>query len=154
MNLKRFEFAAKGGSIMRWARYVGAGLLIVFSLAREAEAGLIGINFHGGSSNQASNGASVTGAAGAPGFVQSQWNNVAIPPGGQTGSANSLVNDLGATTTASVSWSANDVFDTGIPLSSQNHRLMRGHLDIFDMSAGIVTVSGIPLLILPSCRLF
>ncbi len=110
----------------------------------QVEASSIGINFHGGSGNDPANGASVTGVAGAPGFAQAQWNNVAIPPGGQTGTALSLVNDLGLATPATATWAVNGTFDTGIALGTQNDNLMRGFLDVFGGTPGTVTVAGIP----------
>jgi hypothetical protein len=109
-----------------------------------ADAASIGINFFGGSGNSAANGAAVTGAAGAPGAVQSNWNNVAIPPNGQTGTATNLIDDLGLTTSTGVTWAATGTYDTGIPLTTQDDNLMKGFLDVFGATPGTVTVSGIP----------
>lgn len=125
-------------------RYLG--LLALLSISIQAHALSIGVNFHGGAGNNPANGASVTGTAGAPGLAQVNWNNVAIPPGGQTGMANSLLNNLGLATAASISWTANGTFSTGIPLTSENQRLMRGFLDSFGGTPGTVNVTGVPFL--------
>src|SRR5262249_15555434 len=56
-----------------------------------------------------------------------------------------LVDETGAPTTATVTWSSNNVW--GLPIADDpgNRRLMAGYLDTTDSSTTTVTVAGLPL---------
>jgi hypothetical protein len=130
-------------------------LLLFVCAATPAYAATISIDFHGGRNNNPANGASVAPAdfAGVTYFNVGNWNTVpnvtgapnpfpdlATSPAPVTG----LRNNFGAATTAAVSWTSNNAWDTNITANSGNTRLMRGYLDTTDTSASQVVVTGVP----------
>ncbi|MEY4488317.1 MAG: hypothetical protein RIQ79_825 [Verrucomicrobiota bacterium] len=99
----------------------------------------IGINFRGGSTG---NGTPATlGTAELAGVVAStNWNNAS----GASGSLLSLLERSGGTTTAGVSWVANNIWSISITDAGGNSRLMKGYLDTSATSTTTVTVTGLP----------
>jgi len=72
----------------------------------------------------------------------SSWNNAV---GASSSSSLALVDATGAATTATVTWSSDDVWDTSaVPDQAGNNRLMRGYLDNGLQNTSRVTVSGLP----------
>jgi hypothetical protein len=101
--------------------------------------GSISIDFQGGS---ASNGTpSVMASSENAGvFPAGKWNNAA----GASGTASSLVQSNGVVSSASVTWSSNNVWSTSITDAAGNNRMMKGYLDTSASSTTTVTVSGLP----------
>ena len=105
---------------------------------------IISVNFEGGHGSEPGTApnALVTGMAGA--VPAENWNNAL----GGTGTINNLADNTGATSGASVTWSANaswSVNDANAPQpgSSENANLMWGYLDNMH-DRGPITVSNIP----------
>src|SRR5208282_6438746 len=55
-----------------------------------------------------------------------------------------LVDDTGTATTATVSWTADDVWDSSITDAPGNVRMMKGYLDNGDGDTTTIKVSGLP----------
>ncbi len=112
--------------------------------------GSIGLNFVGGraSANEPDghieDDGIVTGAAGAPGAVQSNWNNLFGFNG--SAAAGSLVNSSGASVAStSVTWAAQNLFTISTAdAADQDAALMKGYLDTNDTSVTTVTVADLP----------
>jgi hypothetical protein len=69
------------------------------------------------------------------------WNNAS---GVSSASPLALVDDTGSATTATVTWSSNDVWETPITDQPGNARMMKGYLDTSSNSTTTVTVAGLP----------
>jgi len=69
------------------------------------------------------------------------WNNAS---GVSSSSPLSLIDDTGAATSATVTWSSNDIWDTPITDQPGNARMMKGYLDTASNSTTTVTVAGLP----------
>jgi hypothetical protein len=69
------------------------------------------------------------------------WNQAT---GAKSSSPLALVDDTGAATTATVSWTADDVWEQSIADQSGNVRMMKGYLDNGNQDTTTVTVSGLP----------
>ena len=96
-----------------------------------------GLKFVGGQPFFAVPSGPVTGAAGVPGFAQSNWNNLY----GNIGSASNLVNLAGQSTSMDVSWSSPDAWQVlNGAVTTQDAQLMNGYLDFTPQ----VKVTGIP----------
>ena len=110
-----------------------------------ADAALIGINFVGKgtvSGTVYTQPLAATESAGAPGFTQFNWNNAAgssNPTGGQ-----SLYDENGQGTGATLTWTYADKSYTSISDTPGDRRMMRGYLSLFpDKDPVSVTVSGL-----------
>src|ERR1700733_4179595 len=69
------------------------------------------------------------------------WNDAS---GVSSSSPLSLIDDTGAATSATVTWSSNDIWDTPITDQPGNARMMKGYLDTSSNSTTTVTVAGLP----------
>ncbi len=69
------------------------------------------------------------------------WNNA---NGVSSASPLALVDDTGTATTATVTWSSNDVWETPITDQPGNARMMKGYLDTGSNTTTTVTVAGLP----------
>jgi hypothetical protein len=69
------------------------------------------------------------------------WNNAS---GVSSASPLALVDDTGNATSATVTWSSNDVWETPITDQPGNARMMKGYLDTASNSTTTVTVAGLP----------
>jgi len=69
------------------------------------------------------------------------WNDAS---GVSSSSPLALIDDTGAATSATVTWSSNDVWDTPITDQPGNARMMKGYLDTSSNSTTTVTVAGLP----------
>src|SRR3984885_6580063 len=69
------------------------------------------------------------------------WNDAS---GVSSSSPLSLIDDTGAATSATVTWSSNDIWDTPITDQPGNARMMKGYLDTASNSTTTVTVAGLP----------
>jgi hypothetical protein len=92
----------------------------------------ISINFSGNGTLMASS--EVAGVV-----PDSNWNNASTAGG----SIVNLVDSTGAGSGASVSWSANGVFNTGVSDIAGNDRMMRNYLDTGNSTTTTITVSGL-----------
>jgi hypothetical protein len=97
--------------------------------------GSIGINFVGGSSTIAMGATEVAGVV-----PMSHWNNAA---GATRSTALPLVDDNGAATAATATWTANSTWGLPTADSPGNARLMRGYLDTTNSSTTTVHVAGL-----------
>ncbi|MBX6312591.1 MAG: PEP-CTERM sorting domain-containing protein [Isosphaeraceae bacterium] len=128
-------------ALNRLALAVASWIALGFGPAARAEP-LIGINFAGGGGPGSPSTLNPTDLAGV--VPQMFWNNAA-------GASGVLANLSGAedgtpvATAISVTWSSNNTWSTGIPLTTPNNRLMEGYLDTGSTTHTLVTVSGIPL---------
>jgi hypothetical protein len=107
---------------------------VVFTVSPSgASANAIGIKFVGTGSAMASS--ETAGAVPA-----NNWNNI----GWFTGTSTGLLNGAGNSTTAAVTWQADNQF--ALPITDQpgNFRMMRGYLDNTHGNATTITVSGLP----------
>ena len=102
--------------------------LAVLTLAPAASAQSIGGNFvdnaDGGVQNAATDALAAGESAGAPGFEQSNWNNL-----GRWSGLIPLVGSDGASTGVTAAWDANNVYRTGAGVASPDAKLMHGYLD-------------------------
>ncbi len=69
------------------------------------------------------------------------WNDAT---GASSTSPLALVDDTGTATTATVTWSSNDVWETPITDQPGNARMMKGYLDTGSNTTTTVTVAGLP----------
>lgn len=98
-----------------------AAIMAAICLAYPALAsGPIGFNFTTGASDTL--GASEQ--AGAPNYVQANWNN-----GGASGTGVAAVDSTGNATGVNVSWHANDAWGNGTSTATPDGKLMHGYLD-------------------------
>jgi hypothetical protein len=110
----------------------------------------IGMNFVGGRASapepdgHIEDDGIVTGAAGAPGAVQSNWNNLTGFAG--TAAAGALVDGNGAVVAGTTaSWTSQNLWTINTPdPADQNAALMKGYLDTNDTSMTTITVGSIP----------
>jgi len=72
---------------------------------------------------------------------ESNWNDAT---GAVSNSPLSLVDSTGTATTATVTWKADDVWDSPITDAAGNVRMMKGYLDNGQMDTTTVNVSGLP----------
>jgi hypothetical protein len=123
-----------------FTRRVGLALLVIVAiqLSISADAQVISINFAGGGGPGAPTSLAATDVAGV--VAVANWNNAT----GSVGTLNSLIDNNGAATTASVSYTSNNTWTTGIPNTNANERLMQGYLDTTDIIGTTVTVTGLP----------
>jgi hypothetical protein len=93
----------------------------------------VSINFVGrGSAMAASESAGVT--------PKTNWNNAS----GTSGSGLPLHDETGVATSATVTWSCNNLWSTSITDAAGNFRMMKGYLDTASTSVTTVTVSSLP----------
>jgi hypothetical protein len=104
------------------------------AISASAESGAIGINFVG--SHSMPMGAGETAGV----IAKPNWNN-AIGPVRGTGLP--LMDESGAPTTATVTWSSSGTWLTPIADGAGNRRLMKGYLNTTDTSTTTVTVTGL-----------
>ena len=93
----------------------------------------ISINFVGTATSMGS-----TEVAGA--IPLSNWNQITAA----SGSGFALLDSTGSSTGATLTWSAADNWQSPIPDSPGNYRMMKGYLDDGDASNATVTVAGLP----------
>lgn len=72
---------------------------------------------------------------------ESNWNDAT---GAVSNSTLALVDSTGAATTATVTWRADDVWDSPITDAAGNVRMMKGYLDNGNADTTTVSVSGLP----------
>jgi len=101
---------------------------ITAALAGIVSAGPIGINYvdigDPGVQNATADALLATESAGAPGYVQSGWNNM-----GRWGQTVPINDSTGAPTGATSTWDSNNTWNDGAGVSSPNAKLMNGYLD-------------------------
>ncbi len=73
--------------------------------------------------------------------AKANWNNAS---GASSTSPLALVDATGAATTATVSWSSNDIWELSIADQPGNARMMKGYLDTGNTTTTTVTVAGLP----------
>jgi len=116
--------------------------------ASAAPAPSIGLNF---GANEARGLLAATNVAGVASIAQANWNNL----GGQTGSTNKIVADVGgaaAATPVNVEWNSNNTWaSTGrgeennrFPTNSADRVMMTGYLDTTASSTTAITIGNIP----------
>jgi len=105
---------------------------------RAASADVIGVNF---ATQRAGNAAdtNVTGTAGV--IAQANWNNMS---GATQATAQSLILSNGSPTSATITWSSTNTWDTGAAPANQNASLMHAYLDNTLATNSIATVTGLP----------
>jgi hypothetical protein len=113
----------------------GADHASMVAVATVAPPGAIGIDFVGSSPTP------MGGTESAGVIAKPRWNS-AIGAVGTAGLR--LADELGVSTDAVVTWSANNAWATPIGDQPGNARLMKGYLDTTSTSATTVTVSGLP----------
>jgi hypothetical protein len=69
------------------------------------------------------------------------WNQAGVA---NSGTMSNLVDEKGVATTASVTWSAPNTYDTFIPDVPGDERMMKGYLDNSNTVPNIVSVAGLP----------
>ncbi len=104
------------------------------AIGASAESGAIGINFVG--SHATPMGAGETAGV----IAKPNWNNAI---GAVRSTALALMDESGALTTATVTWSSSGTWLTPIADSAGNPRLMKGYLNATDTSTTTVTVTGL-----------
>ena len=73
--------------------------------------------------------------------AKANWNNAS---GASSSAPLALVDETGSSTTATVSWSSNNIWETQITDQAGNARMMKGYLDTGSTTTTIVTVTGLP----------
>ncbi|SHI43569.1 PEP-CTERM protein-sorting domain-containing protein [Rubritalea squalenifaciens DSM 18772] len=114
-------------------------LASLVAMSSVASAASIAINFAENTNQQFAGGAAI----GPTGIDSSNWNSTIDRDSGTlaTGTMGSLIDDTGATTTSSVTWSSNNVFYNADGTGTDEARLAVGYLD--DSTGVTVTVSNI-----------
>jgi hypothetical protein len=74
-------------------------------------------------------------------IAKPNWNNAS---GASSSAPLALVDESGNSTTATVSWSSNNIWETPITDQAGNARMMKGYLDTGSATTTTVTVSGLP----------
>lgn len=120
-----------------WLRGFLLCLAVALLPGQSVQAKSIGIDF--GDSQTTLMGADET--AGTPEYEQANWNS-RLQAG--TGTVEGLVDNTGQATTASVSWTCQATWRTGVTDVPGDMRLMKGYLDTGNSTTTTVTVSGIP----------
>jgi hypothetical protein len=90
--------------------------------------------------NFAGSGTLMAGSESAGVVPETNWNNAV----GSSGSAALLSDATGNLNGATVTWSANGVFSTGISDTAGNSRMMKNYLDTGNATTTTVTVNGLP----------
>lgn len=116
------------------SRVHSAAPVVVNVSATAAAFGAIGINFAGDDPNPLA--ASETAGV----VAQTHWNNAT---GATRTSPLPLVDQTGAATGATVTWTANGTWMTPITDSPGNRRMMKGYLDTTSTSTTTITVAGL-----------
>ncbi|MBN1845210.1 MAG: immunoglobulin domain-containing protein [Sedimentisphaerales bacterium] len=112
------------------------GAAVVFSVAGSVvRADSIAVDFGDGSVTAMA----MTETAGV--IPQANWNGSGTAT---SGTVTGLVNDLGAGTGASVTWTCNNTWRTPITEAAGDARMMKGYIDTNATSTTTVTVAGIP----------
>lgn len=110
----------------RFARSLG--LAAILAAANMASAAAIGINYvadnAGGVLDTAADALLPDELAGAPGFEQVNWNNLA-----RWGSGVGVKDSTGAASGVLVTWDSNNTWNTGAGTSTPNRKLMNGYID-------------------------
>jgi len=119
-------------------------LLILAAVTGTSSAASIAMNFAENASNQGFTGSANIGPTSLSSAV---WNSsIALDTGtlatGEIGSASTLIDDTGVPTTATVSWSSNNVYYTSEGHDTEEKKLAVGYLD--DSTGVVVTVANIP----------
>jgi hypothetical protein len=73
--------------------------------------------------------------------AKANWNNAS---GASSSAPLALVDETGSSTTATVSWSSNNIWQTQITDQAGNARMMKGYLDTPSGTATTVNVTGLP----------
>ena len=117
-----------------WFALLAIGFLILLVRVPGAAApGVISIDFVG-------SGTSMGTAESAGVVAKANWNNAA---GATRSTPLALVDETGAASGASVTWTASGVWTTPITDQAGNRRLMKGYLDTSNTSVTTVTVVGL-----------
>ena len=104
-----------------------ASLLACGTVLTASAATSIGINFVNGGdhiNNAAADSMLSAETAGAPGYVQGNWNNL-----GRWGQNVAVVNDSGINTTVGVSWDSIGTWTSGASVDTGDGKMMSGYLD-------------------------
>lgn len=111
-------------------------------VASAAQGQTIGVDFFGGGGGGAGGTSAAmqpTDAAGAVPFAN--WNSFT---NATQATAQALMDDTGAATGATVTWTSNNTWNTPIAAGTGNQRMMKGYLDSSDTSITSVNVAGLP----------
>lgn len=121
---------------MRFSRLVLtlAFLAALVQLPRAAAPGVISIDFVG-------NGVAMAATESAGVIAKTRWNSAT---GASRATALALVDESGAATTATVTWTSNNTWSTPIADAAGSPRMMKGYLDTSASSTTTVTVAGLP----------
>jgi len=122
---------------MKW-KVLSAALLAIGLAGGTASADVIGVNF---ATQRAANAAdtNVTGTAGV--VAQGNWNNKS---GAAQATGQSLILSDGTATSATLTWSSPNTWDTGASPTNQNASLLHAYLDNTLATNSIATVTGLP----------
>jgi hypothetical protein len=141
-NYARFSITATGFTLSALPLPTAAGnrrapvnAIQIVPAAPAAVPSAIGIKFVG------TNTATMAADESAGAVPKTHWNNAA---GAARTTPLALVDDSGAPTAASVTWTANNGWMTPIVDQPGNARLMKGYLDTSSSSVTTVTVAGLP----------
>ncbi|BCU79451.1 autotransporter-associated beta strand repeat-containing protein [Luteolibacter sp. LG18] len=104
----------------------------------------ISIDFIGGGGN--GNPAAMAAGEVAGAVAVANWNSAT----GAAGSLSGLVDNLGHSAAATVTWSSNNTWSTPITESTGGYRMMKGYLDTTNTSTTSVSLTGIPAAWLPA----
>jgi hypothetical protein len=73
--------------------------------------------------------------------AKAHWNNAS---GASSSASLALVDEMGSSTTATVSWSSNNIWETTITDQAGNARMMKGYLDTASATTTTVNFTGLP----------
>jgi|GEM_PF-1515776 len=123
---------------MKTKTFITAVVLATAMHASAATISIISINFQGGLNAEAPTGTDVTGTAGY--VAADNWNNAT----GVAGTVNSLMDDSGASTSSSVTWTTWNLWDLANgDGNGTDEDMMSGYLDNFSVGSQTLTISGI-----------
>jgi hypothetical protein len=129
-----FTLSASPAAASSTTRRAPVNAIQIVPAAPPAPAPAIGVNFVGG-------GATLMAAAETAGVVsKSHWNNAS---GDSSGTPLPLVNDAGAATAATITWTSAGVWQTPVVDQAGNRRMMQGYLDTTSTSTTTIAVSGL-----------
>lgn len=111
-----------------------ANAILVVTAAGSGGAKAISVKFVG-------TGTAMAGSEIAGVVAEDNWNQAA---GASSSSPMSLVDETGATTSATIGWTADNIYNLPIADEPGNARMMRGYLDNSKGNPTVITVSGLP----------
>lgn len=121
---------------------VAAGCAALAGFAPSADAQVVSVDFYGGGGGGSAGGTTAMAASEIAGIIPTaNWNS--FTPNTQA-TAQPLVDNVGAATGATATWTSQNTWNTGTVAGPGGFRMMKGYLDSSDTSITTVNVADLP----------